>query len=210
MTEIPLPPSDGYVEPSAPSKGPGCGKMLIVGLIIAIVVIGGFIVVMLPGLLNGNNTTTTTTPTTPVTTTTTSAPYDVRSITQSIRVDIDLISTTYYADEFYVSSSEVLTTTPPDLWFTVVVWDYGVDSGPVDVYIAVYETDLTTVEDAATWGELDTYLVDDGTYEADVGEYINLYNYPSTYTWVIWFEGASKTSVWEVSVYIWLRYNWDS
>ncbi|MFW9847396.1 MAG: hypothetical protein ACFFD6_11650 [Candidatus Thorarchaeota archaeon] len=189
MTEIPLPPSDGYVEPSAPSKGRGCGTNLIIGLIIAIIVVGGIVVVLLPNL-GGNG-----------------ASYDERQIQAYNNQDISL-SPMYYSDEFYVYSSEVQTSTAPDLLFEIDFDHTGSDSVSVDVYCAIYDIDKTTVDDAPTWAELDSYKVGEFTRSDPVSDWIDLHNSAGTYTWVIWFDASSKTSEWSVDITLTLRYNW--
>ncbi|MHA2378162.1 MAG: hypothetical protein ACXADO_09320 [Candidatus Thorarchaeota archaeon] len=186
MTEIPL-PSDEYGAPAAPSKGLGFGKTLIVGLIIVIVIAAGIVIVMLPG--NG--------PT----------DYSERQVADYMNQDFEL-SPTYYRGGFSVSSSEVQTSVVPDLLFDVYVRDTGSDSVIISVHIAVYEASVSTVDAAPTWDDLLSYLVDEGTYPDPVSQWINLYNYVSSYTWVIWFEASSKTDVWDVDVTLTLRYNW--
>ncbi|MFW9965983.1 MAG: hypothetical protein ACFFEA_02425 [Candidatus Thorarchaeota archaeon] len=190
MTEIPLPPDD-YQAPSAPpKKGRGCGTTLIVVLIIAVVVVAGVVIVLFSGL-GGNG------------------GHDEREIADYQSQDIDL-SPTYYRGGFSVSSSEVQTTIVPDLLFDVYVRDTGTDSVVISIHIAVYETSVSTVDAAPTWGDLSTYLVDEGTYSNPTDQFIDLYNYASSYTWVIWFEASSKTDVWDVDITLTLRYNWDA
>jgi hypothetical protein len=205
LTEIPLPP-EGYEVPSAPKKGPGCGTMMIVGLVIAIVVVAGVIIVLLPGLGNGGFTTTTTTTST---STTTTGDHSEREL-GDYRQDVDLVDTRYYFGGFSVSSSEVQTSTVPDLLFDIDVRDTGSDSVAVSIHIAVYEAAASTVTNAASWGDLSGYLVGEGTYSSPTLRFINLYNYASTYTWVIWFEASDKTDVWDVEIKLTLRYNWFS
>jgi hypothetical protein len=191
LTEIPLPPG-GYEEPPALSKkGPGCGKTLIVVLIVAIVVVAGIIIVMLPGLGNGG----------------TSGDYDEREVADYQNQDVDL-TPTYYRGGFSVSSSEVQTSIVPDLLFDIYVRDTGSDGVSVSAHIAVYETSVSIVDGASTWGELSTYLVNEGTYPSPFSQRIDLYNYASSYTWVIWFEATGKTDVWDVDITLTLRYNW--
>lgn len=190
MTEIPLPPSDGYVEPSAPSKGRGCGTNLIIGLIIAIVIIGGIVVVMLPNLGNGGN----------------GGSYDERIIAEYNNEDVSL-SPIYYSGEFDVYSSEVQTSTQPDLLFEIDV-NTGSDSVSVSVYCAVYDIDKATLDAAATWAELDSYKINDFETTQPIDDFINLYNSANTYTWVIWFDAAFKSDSWDVDITLTLRYNW--
>ncbi|MHA2354896.1 MAG: hypothetical protein ACXADC_06965 [Candidatus Thorarchaeota archaeon] len=194
MTEIPLPPGD-YQEPAAPpKKGPGCGTTMIVVLVIAIVVVAGVIIVLLPGLFNGGLTTTT-------------PSYSERQVADYMNQDIDL-SPTYYRGGFTVSASEVQTSIVPDLLFDVYVRDTGSDGVSVSVHIAVYETSVSIVDGASTWGELTTYQVDEGDYPSPLSQRIDLYNYASSYTWVIWFDASSKLDTWDVDITLTLRYNW--
>jgi hypothetical protein len=188
LTEIPLPPGE-YEAPPAPKKGRGCGTTLIVVLIIAIVVVAGVVIVLMSGLGNGPG------------------DYSERQIADYMNQDIDL-TPTYYRGGFSVSSSEVQTTIVPDLLFDIRVRDTGDDSVLVDVHIAVYETSVSTVDAASTWGDLLSYLVDEGTYPSPFSQRIDLYNYASSYTWVIWFEASDKTDVWDVDITLTLRYNW--
>ncbi len=193
MSEIPLPPG-GYEEPAAPpKKGPGCGTTMIVGLVIAIIVVAGVIIVLLPGLGNGGPTTT--------------ATHSERVVADYVSQDIDL-SPTYYRGGFSVASSEVQTSIVPDMAFEISVHSTGSDGVSVSVHIAVYETSVSVVDAAASWGDLSSYLVNDGTYSEPVAVYLNLYNYASSYTWVVWFEASSKTDTWDVDITLTLRYNW--
>jgi hypothetical protein len=205
LTEIPVPP-DGYEAAPTPRKGPGCGTMMIVGLVIAIVVVAGVVIILLPGLGNGGFTTSTTTTST---STTTTGDHSEREI-GDYRQDIDLVDTIYYFGGFSVSSSEVQTSTVPDLLFEVDVRDTGSDGVAVSIHIAVYEASASTVTNAASWGDLSGYLVGEGTFSNPTSRFINLYNYASTYTWVIWFEASDKTDVWDVEITLTLRYNWFS
>lgn len=196
MTEIPLPPDDYQAPSGPPKKGRGCGTNLIVGLVIAIVVVAGIIIVLLPGL--GSNGITTT-----------NGGHSERLIADYQNQDID-ISPIYYRGGFSVSSSEVQTTIVPDLLFDVYVRDTGTDSVVLSIHIAVYETSVSTVDAAATWGDLSAYLVDEGTYSNPTDQWIDLYNYASSYTWVVWFEASGKTDVWDVDITLTLRYNWGA
>lgn len=202
-----LPPSDGIVESSVPFKGPGFRKALAAGILCTIVVVGGFIGVMLPGLSNGGSTTPTTLiPNYPYTPT---YPYTRKPITILTDVDVD-ISPIYSADEFSVSSSEVETSIPPALHFFIVVSDVSSDSAiddSIDVHIAVFDANLSTIESAPTWDDLAPYLISEATLSEPVSIEIDLHNSPSTYTWVIWFEAPYKTDVWDVTIWLYLRYN---
>ena len=188
MTEIPLPPGD-YEAPPAPRKKRGCGTTFIVVLVIAIIVVAGVVIVLMSGLGNGPGS------------------YSERQVADYMSQDIDL-TPTYYRGGFSVSSSEVQTSIVPDLLFDIYVRDTGSDGVSVSAHIAVYEASVSVVDGAATWGELDTYLVDEGTYPSPFSQRIDLYNYASSYTWVIWFEASSKTDVWDVDITLTLRYNW--
>ena len=188
MTEIPLPPSDGYVEPSRPSKGPGCGKTIIIVLVIAIVVVGGIAIVLMSNFGNGGSS------------------YETREIADYNNQDV-MLSPVYYSGEFNVYSSEVQTSTEPDLLFEIDV-NTGSDGVSVSVYCAIYDIDKDTLDAADTWAELDPYWVDDVQYNAPIDSYLNLYNYAETYTWVIWFEAAYKSDTWDVDITLTLRYNW--
>ncbi len=190
MTEIPL-PSDGYEAPAAPSKGLGFGKTLMIALIIVIIIAAGIAVVMFSGNGNGglNN-------------------YSERQIADYMSQDFEIYPT-YYRGGFSVSSSEVQTSVVPDLMFDIYVRDTGSDSVIPSIHIAVYDVSVSTVDAAPTWNDLLSYLVDEGTYSSPVYQFINLYNYAASYTWVIWIEASSKTDVWDVDVTLTLRYNWE-
>ncbi|MFW9887830.1 MAG: hypothetical protein ACFFER_06590 [Candidatus Thorarchaeota archaeon] len=190
MTEIPLPPSD-YEAPPAQRKGRGCGTTLIIVLVIAIVVVAGVVIVLMSGLGNGPA----------------SGSHDERQIADYMNQDIEL-TPTFYRGGFSMSSSEVQTSIVPDLLFDIYVRDTGNDSVSVSAHIAVYEASVSVVDGAPTWGDLDTYLVGEGTYPSPFSQWIDLYNDVSSYTWVLWFEASSKTDVWDVDITLTLRYNW--
>ena len=192
MTEIPLPPGE-YEAPAPPKKGRGCGTTVIVVLVIAIIVVAGVVIVLIGGFGNGGITTT--------------ADYSEREIADYQNQDIDL-TPIYYRGGFSVSSSEVQTSIVPDLLFDIYVRDTGSDGVSVSVHIAVYETSVSVVDGASTWGDLSTYLVGEGTYPSPFAQRVDLYNYASSYTWVIWFEASGKTDVWDVEITLTLRYNW--
>lgn len=191
MTEIPL-PSDRYEAPAAPSKGLGFGKTLMIALIIIIIIGAGIVVVMFSGIGNGGLTDN----------------HSERQIADYMSQDFE-IHPTYYRGGFSVSSSEVQTSVVPDLLFDIYVRDTGSDSVIPSIHIAVYEASVSTVDAAPTWDDLLSYLVDEGTYPSPVYQFINLYNYAASYTWVIWIEASSKTDVWDVDVTLTLRYNWE-
>ncbi len=184
MTEIPLPPD--YVEPERPSRGPGFGRNLIVGLIIAIVVVAGVLVVFLGFLGNGGV-------------------AGEREIGSWNNFDVDLYPGWIYREEFSVSASEAQGSLLPDLLFEVIVDDTGSDAVSVEIHIAVYELDLATFDMLSFAGRA-PYLVGEGTYANSVDAYIDLYDYASTYVWVVYFSASSKTDVWDVDLTLTLRY----
>jgi hypothetical protein len=84
----------------------------------------------------------------------------------------------------------------------------GSDSFAVDIYYAVYETDMSTV-DTLPWDDLIPYRMNYGLTSSPVVDWIDLNNYADSYTWVIWFEASStKFSTWDVDIDLSLRYNW--
>ncbi|MHA1951725.1 MAG: hypothetical protein ACXAAO_12760 [Candidatus Thorarchaeota archaeon] len=198
MSEIPMPASDPY-EPAKPaSSGAGsCVKivviicvLLIIGMIVIAMIFWGGIASIFGGIIGGGST------------------YDTRSIASYSNSDVDLSPIYYYA-EFDVSSSDTQTSTSPDLFFDISIGSTGTDSVTVTIHYAVYETDGATVYNAATWSELNIYLLDDGDTTSSVNSYINLNNYADTYTWVLWFEASSKLDTWSVDIDLTLRYNWN-
>ncbi|MHA2210831.1 MAG: hypothetical protein ACXABV_16885 [Candidatus Thorarchaeota archaeon] len=207
MTGMRLHSSDGYVKPSVPSKGLGCRTILVAGVLVTIVIVGGLIGVTLPGPGGDSHTPTTLIPNYPYTPT---YPYTRKPITVLTDVDVD-ISPDYSAEEFSVSSSEVQTSIPPALHFFIVISNVSSDTAideSIEIHIAVYDSNLSTVEDAPTWDDLSPYLIGEATLSEPVSMEIDLRNSPSTYTWVIWFEAPYKTDVWEVTIWLFLRYNW--
>ena len=134
--------------------------------------------------------------------------YDTRSIANYSNQDVQLFST-YYYDEFSVSSSETLTSTSPDIQFIVEVIDTGSDAVSVTIHFAVYEIDQTTFDSIPTWAGVAPYLVDSANYTNSANDFFNLNNNADTYTWVLWFEASSKTDVWSVDITMTLRYNWN-
>ncbi len=93
----------------------------------------------------------------------------------------------------------------PDLLFEVIVDDTGSDAVSVEIHIAVYELDLATFDMLSFAGRA-PYLVGEGTYANSVDAYIDLYDYASTYVWVVYFSASSKTDVWDVDLTLTLRY----
>ncbi|MBN2230044.1 MAG: hypothetical protein JW779_10700 [Candidatus Thorarchaeota archaeon] len=196
MTEIPMPGPETYEPTKKSSTGSDCCKwtviicvILIIGMfVIAMVFMGGILSIFGGGGIGSN--------------------YSTRTITSYSNQDIDLY-TTYYYDEFYVSSSETMTMTEPDIQFDIVVDDTGSDSISVTIHFAIYAIDQSTFDSIPTWAGLDSYLVEDGDYTNTASDYFNLNNYADTYVWVIWFEASSKTDVWNVDIDLTLRYNWN-
>jgi hypothetical protein len=195
MTEIPMPASDPYQPaPQKSSTGSDCckwGAIICVILIIAMVLIAVVFLGSFMSIFGGFTGTT----------------YGERTIASYNNSDVDLFST-YYYDEFSVSSSETLTSTVPDISFDISVDDTGVDAVSVTIHFAVYNIDQTTFDSIPTWPGLDSYLVEEGDYTNSVSSWFDLNNNPDTYVWVIWFEATSKTSVWSVDIGLTLRYNW--
>lgn len=186
MTEIPMPMGDDQQRPKKESGGGPCSTKLIAVVIIVIVVGAlGFILLSSPGG---------------------SEDYQTREIASYNNQDIDLYPT-FYRSQFSVSSSETQTSIQPDLLFDIDV-KTGSDSVVVTAQIAVYDVDQTTF-DTLSWTDLDNnHLVGSDSDTGDVLGFIDLYNYPETYTWVIWFEASSKSDVWDVDIDLTLRYNW--
>lgn len=188
MTEIPT-PEYGIAPPPAEKKS---NTMKIVAAVAVIAIVAIALIIVVPGLLSGP-----------------SAAYGEREIADYNNTDVNLYPV-YYRAEFDVYSSEVQTTTPPDLLFEITVDDTGVDAVTITIHVAVYNTDMATVDGASTWAELDPYLMGEGDYvDQDVAAYADLENYASTYTWVFWFEASSKTDTWTIDITLTLRYNWN-
>ncbi|PNX52881.1 MAG: hypothetical protein BV458_07335 [Thermoplasmata archaeon M9B2D] len=198
MSEIPIPASDPYQQPKQSSGYGTCCKigalacvLLIIGMVIIAMVFMGGVLSLFGGITTGGGTS-----------------YDTRALQSSNNVDVDLYPTFYY-DEFSVYSSEVQTSTPPDVYFDISVDDTGSDSVSVTIHFAIYEIDQTTFDSIPTWSGLTSYLVEDGDYSTARTDFYNLNNYASTYVWVVWFEATSKTDVWTVDIALTLRYNWN-
>jgi hypothetical protein len=198
ISEIPIPLSDPYEQPKKSSDSGTCCKIgvvicviLIVGMIIiAMVFMGGFLSVF-GGITTGGGST-----------------YQTRSLLSSTGQDIN-ISPAYYYNDFSLSTSDVQTTTSPDVYFVINVEDTGSDAVSVTIHFAIYKINQTTFESIPTWGGLDSYLVEEGDYTTACSSYFDINNYASTYVWIIWFEATSKTSVWTVDITLTLRYNWN-
>ncbi|MFX1369878.1 MAG: hypothetical protein ACFFAY_14885 [Promethearchaeota archaeon] len=185
MTEIPLPPSADYDEPKKGGCLGGCNKILCV-LVIAIVIVGGIVAVI---LFSGS----------PVA-------WDTRTINSWNNSDIETSDAVYYRGAFTVSSSEVETPEVPYVTFEISIDSMGGDTGTVSIHVAVYQTTVAVVDAAATWAELDTYLVGEGDYYDTVDAYADLETYSETYTWVVWFDYTGKTATWDVDLLITLYY----
>ncbi|NHJ13425.1 MAG: hypothetical protein EAX95_07095 [Candidatus Thorarchaeota archaeon] len=191
MTEIPLPPDEySGVEPE--KKGGFCKNILIIAVILMIVVgaVVGFTM-----FSDG-----------PTTTTTQQVNWDSRDIADWNNVDIETSDTVYYRNQFTVSSYETETDEIPYVQFEISIDDMGADTGTVGIHVAIYQTTMSVVDDAATWSELDTYLVGEGDYSNSVNAYADLETYSDTYTWVVWFEYSGKTDTWVVDLLITLNY----
>ncbi len=191
-----MPASEPY---QPPKQSSGCGSCAKIGVIICVVFIIGIVIIAMVfwgGLLSffggiGNG----------------GSSYDTRSIASYSNTDFDIFPS-YYYDEFSVYSSEVQTSTSPDVHFDIDVYNTGTDSVSVTVHFAIYEIDMTTFDSIITWPGLDTYLMEQGDYTTSQISYFNINNYASTYVWVIWFDATSKTDTWSVDIDLTLRYNW--
>ncbi|RDE15186.1 MAG: hypothetical protein C4K49_06675 [Candidatus Thorarchaeota archaeon] len=186
MSEIPLAPSEGYGPPKEHATK-GCGK---VAIIVALLVTAVIVVAVVVPLLAPQN------------------PYQTRSIQTWTNEDVELYTPTYYRWEFSVASSEVQTSTVPDLHFLIST-NRGSDVVSVTIHIAVYEMTKAVFDSYPTWAEVEPYLLSESDHTNSVDDFINLRNYASDYVWVVWFEAASKTSVWSVGMQLMLRYNWQ-
>jgi flagellar basal body-associated protein FliL len=196
MTEIPMPGPSDYQPAKKSSATSDCCKIagiicviLIIGMVVIAVVFMGSILSFFGGITGGTG-------------------YSTRTIASYSNEDIDLYST-YYYNEFSVSSSETLSSTAPDIRFVINVWDTGSDSVTTTIHVAVYELTKATFDSISTWSGLDPYLVESGNYTNSASDFFNLNNYSDTYVWVIWFDASSKTSVWQVNIDLTLRYNWN-
>ncbi|MFX0108062.1 MAG: hypothetical protein ACFE7R_07250, partial [Candidatus Hodarchaeota archaeon] len=186
--EIPLHPGD-IREPEPEKKG-GCSNPMMDIIVIIIIVAAGIIAVILMSDGIGPS---------PVIDSTT------RDIANYANSDMSL-SPSYYRGEFYVYSSECETPDNPELNFDISFDHTGDDAVTVSIHLAVYAADMATVDDAPTWGELDTYLVAEGDYTDSAFAFAELYGYAETYTWVIQFDASYKYSEWSVDIDIWLEY----
>jgi hypothetical protein len=186
LSEIPLAPSEGYGPPKEHAKK-GCGKVVIIIAVLVTVVV--VVAVVVPRLSPQSS-------------------YETRSIETWTNEDVELYSPTYYRWDFSVASSEVQTSTVPDLHFLISI-DKGSDIVSVTIHIAVYEMSRAAFDSYSTWAEVEPYLLSQSDHINSVNDFINLRNYASGYVWVVWFEAASKTSVWSVDMQLTLRYNWQ-
>jgi hypothetical protein len=189
MSEIPMPEPGGY-EPTPTVKKRGCCSRTVLCIgVIAIVVIGAIVITaILSGLGPSNG----------------GPSYETRQIESYTNENPDIYPT-YYRSEFSVHSYEAETSIQPDLYFEIVI-DSGSDA--VTTHIAVYDLDQNTFDGISTWEEADTYLMDENDLSGNVYEWIDLYNYANTYTWVLWFECSDKTGTWDIDITLTLRYNW--
>ena len=123
MSEIPTP--DVGFEPAPTPKRKGCcGRTGIVCIAVIAVVVVGIIAATM--FLGGPG-------------------YQTRIVDEFYNEDIELSDTTFYRDEFRVSSSETQTDIRPDLHFNIYV-NTGSDDVSVTVHIAVYELDRSTFD----------------------------------------------------------------
>ena len=200
MSEIPMPASEPY---QPPKQSSGCGSCAKIGVIICVVFIIGIVIIAMVfwggiasifgGIFGGGGST-----------------YETRVLLSDHNRDVTIHDPleTYYREEFNVYSSEVQTSTSPDVNFDISVYDTGSDSVSVTIHFAIYETDVSTV-DSLSWSELNSYLIEEGDYLTQVDDFFNLNNYADTYTWVIWFDASSKGDTWSVDIDLTLRYNWN-
>jgi len=183
LTEIPL-PSD-YSEPAKPSSGIGFGWKVLAGLVVVIVVVAGVAVVLFGSIDTSGG--------------------GERQIRSWNNVNIELYPDVIYRDEFSVSSSEAQGSLLPDLEFDVSIDNTGSDSASVEIHIAVYELDRSTFDSLTSSGRA-PYLVEEATSTDSIFTYIDLYDYASTYVWVVYFSASSKTDVWDVDLTLTVRY----
>lgn len=189
MTEIPLPP-DGYSGAEPEKKGGFCKSVVVIAIIL-IIIIGG--IAGYSGLSNRS--------------TEGEIDWGFRTIADYNNQDIQTYDDGYYySDEFTVSAAETETYQLPNIRFEISVDDMGADTGTVWIHIAVYQTAVNVVDNADTWSELDKYLVASDDYVGTADAYAELEDYSDTYTWVVWFEYAGKTSTWDVDLVITLEY----
>ena len=194
MTEIPMPgPEPQQPAPKSSTTSDCCkwGAIICVLLIIGMVIIAMVFMGSILSIFSGFG----------------GADYGERTLASYNNSDADLFDS-YYYDEFYVSSSETQTSTPPDVQFDISVDDTGDDIVSVTIHFAIYDIDQTTFDSISTWSGLDSYLIDDGDYIGSASDWFDLHNYADTYVWVLWFEASSKTSIWTVDIDLTLRYNW--
>ena len=175
----------GYQEPSRPSSGISLGWKVIAGLIVAIVVVAGVAVVLFASIDTSG--------------------AGEREIGSWNNVDIELYPGIIYRDQFSVSSAEAQGSLLPDLDFDVSVDNTGSDSVSVEIHIAVYELDVSLFDSLTASGRA-SYLVGEATSTDSINTWIDLYDYASTYVWVVYFSAVSKTDIWDVDLTLTLRY----
>lgn len=186
MTEIPLPP-DEYAGAEPEKKGGFCRNVAVI-VVILMIAIGAVVGYSMFSQGTGN------------------IGWDSRDIREWNNSDIETADSVYYRGQFSVLSSETQTFELPYVHFDISIDDMGADSGSVTIHVAVYQTTMTVVDDAATWSELDVYLIGEGDYTDTVNAYADLDDSPDTYTWVVWFEYTGKTDTWTVDLLITLNY----
>lgn len=198
MTEIPKSGSESHrqiLSIDRTSKRFWQGALICVVLIIGIMVSSNVLVASFqrPSKINSSSTS-----------------YDSMSIVSYTNTDVTPYITGGFYDEFNVSSSQVQTATPPDMWFNITVVSTGADNAVVSIIVAVYRVDLATFNSIQTYGDRDVYLVEQGVYTDTATNFFNLDNQASTYVWAVWFTVTHKTVAWDVDITINLRYNWHS
>ncbi|MFX1262635.1 MAG: hypothetical protein ACFFAZ_11140 [Promethearchaeota archaeon] len=198
MTEIPKSGSESHRQLPSIRRTSDCsrrGALICVVLIIGTMVSGNVFVSSFRG---------------PSKTDSGATSYDSMSIVSYTNTDITPYITGMMHDEFNVNSSQVQTSTPPDMWFNITVISTGVDNVMVSILVAVYRLDLDAFNSIPRWDIRDSYLVQQGLYTNTATNFFNLDNQVSTYVWAVWFNVSHKTVVWDVDITINLRYNWHS
>jgi hypothetical protein len=198
MTEIPNSGSESHQQLPNIHRGSRCSKR---GALICVVLIIGIIVGANVFVTSSRG---------PSKTDSSETMYDSRSIVSYTNTDITPYITGMMHDEFSVNSSEVQTTTPPDMWFNITVISTGADNVLVSIFVDVYRLDLASFDSIPTWSGRDSYLVEQGMYTNTATGFFNLDNQASTYVWVVWFNVSHKTVIWDVDITLNLRYNWHS
>jgi hypothetical protein len=198
MTDIPRSGSESHRQLPSIHRTSDCSKP---GALICVVLIIGIIVGANVFVANSQG---------PSKTDSSATSHDSISIISYTNTDITPYITGMMHDEFSVNSSQVETTTPPDMWFNITVVSTGADNVMVSVFVSVYRLDLASFDSIPTSSGRDSYLVEQGMYTNTATDFFNLDNQASTYVWVVWFNVSHKTVVWDVDITINLRYNWLS